>query len=115
MELNSAASLLVAIIATRRLVILFLYPKASIFRKHEQSVACEVSRDDATSWRRGDEMRRSSSKATLVLAVVSAGCGTFHGPIAAAPELPRELEKVTHAEYIIEPPDELLLDAIRVI
>jgi len=35
--------------------------------------------------------------------------------VAAAPELPRELDKTTHAEYVIEPPDELLLDAIRVV
>jgi polysaccharide export outer membrane protein len=51
----------------------------------------------------------------LGIALVTTGCSTFHQPIQAAPEQPRELEKITHGEYIIEPPDELLLDAIRVI
>jgi polysaccharide export outer membrane protein len=47
--------------------------------------------------------------------VAASGCSAFNPQIAAAPDQPRELEKVTHPEYMIEPPDELLLDAIRVV
>jgi len=47
--------------------------------------------------------------------LLGAGCSTFRRDVAPAPMQPRELEKVTHPEYVIEPPDELLLDAIRVV
>jgi len=61
-------------------------------------------------------MRRTLSVVVIALsAAINTGCTTFRGPIAAAPGQPRELDKVTHADYIIEPPDELMLDAIRVI
>src|SRR6476659_2211723 len=59
--------------------------------------------------------RRTVRLATTSVLVFSAGCATFSGTVLPAPELPGELEKVTHAEYIIERPDELLLDAIRVV
>jgi polysaccharide export outer membrane protein len=49
------------------------------------------------------------------IALGFSGCSSFRGPVAAAPDQPRELDKITHAEYVIEAPDELLLDAIRVI
>jgi polysaccharide biosynthesis/export protein len=55
-------------------------------------------------------------KIALVAFVGStSGCVGLRGTVEAAPLQPRELDKVTHAEYVIEPPDELLLDAIRVI
>ena len=61
-------------------------------------------------------MRRTT---TIILAFISAatqsGCAILHHQAQYAPELPRELEKTTHAEYVIEPPDELLLDALRVV
>jgi polysaccharide biosynthesis/export protein len=64
----------------------------------------------------GSRMRRTF--ALLVVAwgaTLLAGCTSFRSPIAAAPGLPRELDKVTYADYVIEPPDELVLDAIRVV
>jgi polysaccharide biosynthesis/export protein len=59
--------------------------------------------------------RTQITVAVLCIATSGTGCATFHKPIDAAPAQPRELEKVTHGEYVIEAPDELLLDAIRVI
>lgn len=59
--------------------------------------------------------RKTAQLAMFFVVVFSAGCSSMSGSVQAAPELPRELEKVTHAEYVVEPPDELLLDAIRVV
>ncbi|HKB42655.1 MAG TPA: polysaccharide biosynthesis/export family protein, partial [Gemmataceae bacterium] len=70
--------------------------------------------------------------ALVVLAVwgaclLASGC---HGPqkvlvknppeprelaVVKNPHVPRELAKVTHPEYVIEPPDILLIDAVRVV
>ena len=48
----------------------------------------------------------------LALSCTSTGCMT---PCCCPPNVPHELSKVTAAPYVIEPPDILLLDAIRLI
>ncbi|MCS7161300.1 MAG: polysaccharide biosynthesis/export family protein [Gemmatales bacterium] len=53
---------------------------------------------------------------TITAAVLLAGCCDLHrGGEIYLPEMPRELQKVTMPPYIIEPPDILLIDAVRVI
>jgi protein involved in polysaccharide export with SLBB domain len=68
---------------------------------------------------------------SLVLAVcaplllVFSGCAAFFAPVSPIPvtpempltgsEVPRELNKVTHAPYVIEPPDILLIDVVRMV
>jgi polysaccharide export outer membrane protein len=55
----------------------------------------------------------------VVLALAAAGCalGPSVQPAVLEPAAPvaRELEKVSHPRYVIEPPDILLIDALRVI
>lgn len=43
------------------------------------------------------------------------GCADRHFSEAYFPDMPRELQKVSLPEYVIEPPDILLIDAVRVI
>jgi polysaccharide biosynthesis/export protein len=57
--------------------------------------------------------------ATLVLALASSGCALAPAAPQAMPEpsvpVARELEKVALPRYLIEPPDILLIDALRVV
>jgi polysaccharide export outer membrane protein len=54
--------------------------------------------------------------AIVVISPLITGCATTHvGIDVADSQIPRELEKVTLPPYVIEPPDELLVDALRVI
>jgi polysaccharide export outer membrane protein len=50
---------------------------------------------------------------TILLCLVAAGgcCSVEPTPVV---DLPRELQKVSHPPYVVEPPDILLIDAIRV-
>jgi polysaccharide biosynthesis/export protein len=63
-------------------------------------------------------LRRMTRIAISLLAVCgpAGGCATV-GPtdIASVPYVPRELDKQPHPEYVIEPPDILQIDAIRLI
>ncbi len=66
--------------------------------------------------------KRISAKLTgiiwagLAISTFTTGCASIHSG-AAIPDfqVPRELEKVTLPAYVIEPPDILLIDALRVI
>jgi protein involved in polysaccharide export with SLBB domain len=59
------------------------------------------------------------------LVLVFSGCQAFFAPVSPIPvtpemplvasEVPRELNKVTHAPYVIEPPDILLIDVVRMV
>src|SRR5262249_60177040 len=51
-----------------------------------------------------------------LLAAALTGCHACHGGagLAPVPEVPRELDKMSHPRYVIEPPDILLIDALRV-
>src|SRR5262249_20302890 len=56
----------------------------------------------------------------LSVCLVAAGCrGLDHASEAMQPSgdspIPRELTKVTLPEYVVEPPDILLIDAVRVV
>jgi polysaccharide export outer membrane protein len=52
----------------------------------------------------------------LAICMVCAGCGiTHHSLDDDCPEVPHELKKVSQPPYVIEPPDTLLIDAIRLI
>jgi polysaccharide export outer membrane protein len=53
--------------------------------------------------------------AVLACAACFSGCAGLNGAVSVAPGLPRELDKVTHPRYVIEAPDELLLDAVQLI
>jgi polysaccharide export outer membrane protein len=54
--------------------------------------------------------------AVVAISTLTTGCATtHHGVDVADSQVPRELEKVTLPPYVIEPPDELLVDALRVI
>jgi polysaccharide export outer membrane protein len=43
------------------------------------------------------------------------GCGGNRGAEIAIPDVPRELTKVTMPDYVIEPPDILLIEAVRIV
>jgi polysaccharide export outer membrane protein len=62
---------------------------------------------------------RGISAGWLVLAIGTACLGCFHAPLApppaACPYLPHELDKVSLPAYVLEPPDILILDAIRTV
>ncbi|GBD35572.1 hypothetical protein HRbin36_00685 [bacterium HR36] len=60
--------------------------------------------------------RRVQGQLYLALALFLAGCADFHprGEVYL-PDMPRELQKVSLPEYIVEPPDILLIDAVRII
>ncbi len=56
--------------------------------------------------------------AALAVCVAAAGCQTYSGHRPAPPcseDMPRELAKVSLPEYVVEPPDILLIDALRVV
>jgi polysaccharide export outer membrane protein len=59
---------------------------------------------------------RRGVAAAIVLAL-AAGSGCVHGPLCAPPDghFPRELEKTSLPAYTIEPPDILLLDAVKTV
>src|SRR3954447_6578998 len=71
-------------------------------------------------------LRAQTILAAVVLGMTGTGCHTtckgyapplFH-PCAPVPEIPgqpRESAKVVYSDYIIEPPDVLLIDAVRVV
>jgi protein involved in polysaccharide export with SLBB domain len=50
----------------------------------------------------------------VVLCAAGGGCGLTHDA-ARAPDVPHELKKVPQAPYVIESPDVLLIDAIRLV
>jgi polysaccharide export outer membrane protein len=53
--------------------------------------------------------------AGLAFSLLGAGCASMQ-PVNSAPaDIPRELDKVTLPSYIIEPPDSLIIDAIRLV
>ncbi len=51
------------------------------------------------------------------LAGLSGGCATTGEPVRTPPshDLPRELDKVTLPEYRVEPPDILLIEAVKAV
>src|SRR5262245_4035405 len=55
----------------------------------------------------------------IVLVALFGGCALGPSPMAAPPEpsvpVARELEKTSLPRYVIEPPDILLIDALRVV
>src|SRR5262249_8522127 len=53
--------------------------------------------------------------AILAICLACAGCALTHEVPACIPDVPHELKKVTQPPYVIEPPDTLLNDAIRLI
>jgi protein involved in polysaccharide export with SLBB domain len=53
--------------------------------------------------------------AFLLLGVAVCGCRELPHQVSALPSLPREKDKVTLPDYVIEPPDILLIDALAVI
>jgi polysaccharide export outer membrane protein len=55
---------------------------------------------------------RRGAVVTIAL-VLASGCQTFSK--VPAVDAPRELKKVSHPPYVIEPPDILLIDAVRVV
>jgi polysaccharide export outer membrane protein len=58
-------------------------------------------------------MRRPAFHAMAwVLTLVLAGCETLHCP---PPDVPRELKQVSLPPYVIEPPDILVIDAVRLV
>src|SRR5690242_5796847 len=66
------------------------------------------------------ELCRGPVASALVLAlwgcVTCAGCGPMAGHgVCPDPEVPRELRNVFLPPYVIEPPDILLLDTVRVV
>ncbi|HIQ21006.1 MAG TPA: hypothetical protein EYH34_07200 [Planctomycetes bacterium] len=77
----------------------------------------------------GDEMGKNDrgvswiAVATVLAAVASGGCQTGYSPcnrpepgkVYVPPDMPRELSKVVLPPYTIEPPDILLIDAIRIV
>ncbi|HEX4606718.1 MAG TPA: polysaccharide biosynthesis/export family protein, partial [Urbifossiella sp.] len=51
-----------------------------------------------------------------LLAYLAAGCvGPRHASHAEPPDLPRELNKVNLPDYVIEPPDVLVINAVRLV
>src|SRR6266851_9420029 len=54
--------------------------------------------------------------AGLAFSLLGAGCTSMQH-VSSAPEgdVPRELDKVTLPPYVIEPPDTLIIDAIRLV
>src|SRR6516225_1003029 len=72
--------------------------------------------------RRGDMAGRhrritnAALGALLAICLINAGCYVCQpDPCLCASPIPRELAKVSMPEYVIEPPDILLIDAVRVI
>src|SRR5262245_22116321 len=64
-------------------------------------------------------MRRTTRRGPAgwvgLLLVALAGCRTTDPDLhCLLPDVPRELEKMSHPRYVIEPPDILLVDALRV-
>jgi polysaccharide export outer membrane protein len=55
--------------------------------------------------------------AGLALSVLGTGCATVQNanPLVVDSQVPRELDKVTLPAYVIEPPDTLVIDAIRLV
>jgi polysaccharide export outer membrane protein len=74
------------------------------------------------SWRddlaRRDRKKSSPNRACpglfWLLCLLATGCQDLH-PCDAPPEVPRELRKVSLSPYIIEPPDILNIDAVRLV
>lgn len=68
-------------------------------------------------------MRSSGFTALLLAVLASAACGcraieanTGHGPVVIpATDVPRELDKVVLPQYVIESPDILVIDAVKVV
>lgn len=59
--------------------------------------------------------RVSSVVALIAAATLGGGCHTLHPPAKPALDLPRELVKVNFPDYRVEPPDVLLIEAVRAI
>jgi len=55
-----------------------------------------------------------SRVAAAIFLVAATGCHGICEPVSAV-DVPRELQKVSHPPYIVEAPDILLIDAIRVV
>src|SRR5262245_15818802 len=51
----------------------------------------------------------------LALSFLNTGCVTCHPDAVLCDGVPRELDKVSLPEYVIEPPDVLLIDAVRLV
>lgn len=66
-------------------------------------------------------LKDSATIAILVVGLASSGCQSTTGCIGcrtdpiSVPDVPRELSKVTMPDYVIEPPDILLIEAVRVV
>lgn len=62
------------------------------------------------------QTRSNALFATLLLACATAGgCAHDAAIVSVAPDVPRELAKSTLPEYVVEPPDILLIDALYVV
>jgi polysaccharide biosynthesis/export protein len=66
--------------------------------------------------KRIDRSRRGwAGWAVLALCVLLGGCLPVRRELVCDPEMPRETSKVNMPDYVIEPPDILLINAVRVI
>src|SRR5215207_1932600 len=61
------------------------------------------------------QARRAAGLFAALALLAGAGCCGVHKQVAVSLETPRELDKVTHATYVLEPPDIILIDAVRLI
>jgi polysaccharide export outer membrane protein len=61
--------------------------------------------------------KQIGSQIALLVAVLASGCHTFHSGKESAPvaTVPRELDKVSLPDYRVEPPDILLIEAVRAV
>jgi polysaccharide export outer membrane protein len=61
------------------------------------------------------EKRAGSILALVAFAALGGGCLSTRPPAPPAVDLPRELVKVNHPDYRVEPPDILLIEAVRAV
>src|SRR6516162_2126327 len=53
--------------------------------------------------------------AGLAFSLLGTGCASMQEASSPPGDIPRELDKVTLPPYVIEPPDTLIIDAIRLV
>ena len=87
---------------------------------HLKGRLCRLGKRDVEWARRGTDMdvirkRVGSVLALLTAAGLAGGCHTIRPPAKPTADLPRELVKINHPDYRVEPPDVLLIEAVRAI